>query len=91
MKKLTKAQKKTWDILKTDTQTVDFKKFREENDHIWLTKERKLLWVEDMDTNHIISCVNMLERCGQTDTRSYEGLCEELNRRYGDERWQYEN
>ena len=82
MKKLTKQQQKVWDILSTDTQTVDFKKFREENDHIWLTKERELLWIETMDTNHIVSAINMLERCGQTDTRSYTGLCKELNRRY---------
>ena len=91
MKKLTKEQKKVWDILSTDTQSVDFKKFREKNDHIWLTKERNLLWIEDMETSHIISCINMLERCDQSKTRAYDGLCNELNRRYSDERWQYEN
>ena len=89
--KLTKAQQKTWDILSTDIQHVDFKEFRNTHEHMWLTKERELLWVEDMETSHIISCVNMLERCDQTSTRAYNGLCNELNRRYGDERWQYEN
>jgi hypothetical protein len=82
LKKLTKQQQKTWDILSTDTQTVDFRKFREEHDHIWLTKERELLWVEDMDTNHIVSAINMLERCDQSNTRAYQGLCKELNRRF---------
>ena len=91
MKKLTKQQQKVWDILSTDPQTADFRKFREENDHIWLTKERELLWVETMETSHIISCVNMLERCGQSDTRAYEGLAKELTRRYGNERWMYED
>lgn len=87
MKKLTRAQQKTWDILSTDTQTADFRKFREENDHIWLTKERELLWVEDMDTNHIVSAINMLERCDQNNTRAYQGLCKELNRRYMENGW----
>jgi hypothetical protein len=91
MKKLTKSQQKTWDILSTDIQHVDFKEFRNTYEHMWLTKERELMWVEDMETNHIISCVNMLERCDQTSTRAYNGLCNELNRRYSDERWQYEN
>lgn len=91
MKKLTKAQKKTWDILSTDTQTVDFKKFREENDDFWLNEKRELIWLPSMETSHIINCINMLERCGQTDTKSYLGLCNELNHRYGNERWKYEN
>ena len=82
MKKLTKAQQKTWDILSTNTQSVDFKQFRKVYDHIWLTKERELLWVEDMETNHIVSCINMLERCDQTKTRAYQGLTKELNRRF---------
>lgn len=87
MKKLTQAQQKTWDILSTDTQTVDFKEFRKNNDYLWLTKERQLLWVEDMETDHIISCINMLERAGQADTRAYGGLTKELNRRYMENGW----
>lgn len=91
MPKLTKQQQKTWDILSTDIHSVDFKEFRKTHDHLWLTKERELLWVEDMETNHIVAAINMLERCDQSNTRAYEGLTKELNCRYGDERWQYEN
>ena len=91
MKKLTKQQQRTWDILSTDTQTADFKEFRKVYDHVWLTKERELLWVEDMETSHIVSCINMLERCDQMNTRAYQGLCKELTRRYGNERWIYED
>ena len=87
MKKLTKSQQKTWDILSTDIHSVDFKQFRKQYDHIWLSKERELLWVEDMDTNHIVSCINMLERCDQTKTRAYQGLTKELNRRFMEEGW----
>ena len=87
MPKLTKQQQKTWDILSTDTQRIDFRKFREEHDHIWLTKERELLWVEDMETNHIVSCINMLERCDQSNTPAYQGLTKELNRRFMEEGW----
>lgn len=86
MKKLTEEQQKTWDILSTDTQSVDFKKFREKNGRWWLTEKRELIWMPSMDTSHIINCINMLERCNQTDTKSYKGLCKELNRRYSDER-----
>ena len=87
MKKLTKEQQRTWDILSTDTQTVDFKEFRNKYDHLWLTIERQLIWIEDMETDHIISCINMLERSGQADTRAYRGLTKELNRRYTEEGW----
>ena len=87
MKKLTKQQQRTWDILSVDTQTADFKQFRQVYDHVWLNKERELLWVEDMETNHIVSCINMLERCDQNNTRAYQGLCKELNRRFMEEGW----
>lgn len=87
MKKLTKQQQKVWDILSTDTQTVDFKQFRKTHSHLWLTKERELLWVEDMETNHIVAAINMLERCDQNNTRAYQGLCKELNRRYMENGW----
>ena len=85
MKKLTKEQQKTWDILSTDTQTVDFKEFRKTYDHIWLNKERELMWVEDMETEHIINCINMLERNDQQYTAAYTGLTKEINRRYMEE------
>lgn len=89
MKSLSKQQQQVWDVLSTP-HNVDFKQFREEHDHIWLTKDRKIMYIEDMETSHIISCINMLERCGQMNTRAYDGLCNEINRRYGDDRWQYE-
>ena len=92
MKKLTKAQKETWDILCTDPQSVDFKKFRETFDEFWLTKERSVVSIRCMETEHIIKCINMLERCEQSDTRAYNGLTKELTRRViSDERWKYEN
>ena len=87
MKKLTKSQQKTWDILSTDTQSVDFKQFRKNNDYLWLTKERELMLINDMDTNHIVAAINMLERCDQSNTRAYQGLCKELNRRYMENGW----
>lgn len=90
MKKLTKHQQKTWDILSTPND-IDFKKFRETHDKTWLTKEREYLYIQDMTTDHIISCINMLERCGQDYTQAYDGLCKELTHRYGDERWKYED
>ena len=37
--------------------------------------------IEDMETDHIIKCINMLERNGQEYTRAYEGLCREINHR----------
>ena len=77
-------KKLVWDILSTDYHSVDFKKYRETHDWTWLTKDRKVLWIEDMETDHIISCINMLERVGQEYTKAYEGLTEEIHRRYKD-------
>lgn len=69
-----------WDILSTDT-NADFKKFREEHSRAWLTKERKITLIKNMETSHIISCVNMLERLDQQYTQAYKGLIEELQKR----------
>ena len=82
MKKLSKQKQKTWDILSTDTQTVEFKKFRELYGEFWLTEKRDVLLVSKMETSHVINAINMLERAGQTDTKSYLGLCKELTGRY---------
>ena len=69
-----------WDILSTPN-NADFKKFREEHSRAWLTKDRKILLIAHMETSHIISCVNMLERLEQHYTQAYEGLIEELQKR----------
>lgn len=71
-----------WDILSTPN-NADFKKFREEHDLAWLTKERKILLIKYMETSHIISCINMLERAEQQYTRAYNGLITELQKRGG--------
>jgi hypothetical protein len=89
-KKLSKKQKQVWTILSTPDD-IDFRKFREEHDDFWLTKEREVLHIGSMETKHVISAINMLERCGQSDTKAYDGLCSELTRRYGNDRWKYEN
>jgi hypothetical protein len=47
----------------------------------WLTKTRKVLLIKDMDTAHIISCVNMLERLEQQYILVYGGLIDELRKR----------
>lgn len=86
-----KSKQLVWDILSTP-RNVDFKRYRETHDKTWLTKEREYLYIQDMTTDHIISCVNMLERLEQDNTKAYEGLITELKRRYRDgERWEYEN
>jgi hypothetical protein len=36
-----------------------------------------------METDHIIKCVNMLERIGQADTQAYQGLIAEMQKRIG--------
>ena len=49
-----------WDILSTPD-NADFKNYRRQHRMTWLTKDRKILLIRDMETAHIISCVNMLE------------------------------
>lgn len=77
-----KEKKRVWTILSTPD-NIDFKKFREEHDDFWLNQKREILWIPSMETSHIISCINMLERCGQIDTKAYGGLIEELRKRGG--------
>jgi hypothetical protein len=77
---MNEEQQLAWDILSTPSY-ADFKEYRRTHRTTWLTKTRKILLISDMDTAHIISCVNMLERCGQNDTKAYGGLIEELRKR----------
>ena len=69
-----------WDILTTD-RNEDFKEYRRHHRTTWLTKEREILVIADMETSHIISCVNMLEQLDQQYTFAYGGLIEELRKR----------
>ena len=86
-----KNKQMVWDILSTPN-NEDFKKYRETHGVTWLTQKRDILWISDMETEHIISCINMLERAGQEYTQAYTGLTTELNLRYRDkERWRYED
>jgi len=71
-----------WDILSTPNNT-DFKNYRRQHRMTWLTKDRKILLIRDMETAHIISCVNMLEALGQEETLAYNGLIDELRKRGG--------
>lgn len=81
---MNKSKKFVWDILSTPN-NVDFKKYRETHDMTWLTQERRVVWIEDMETGHIISCINMLERLGQEYTAAYTGLVNELGTRHKDQ------
>lgn len=86
----THNKKLVWDILSTPN-NVDFKKYREEHDMTWLTQGRQVVWIEDMETKHIIACINMLERLGQEKTAAYDGLTNELSRRHTTEDlWEWE-
>jgi hypothetical protein len=69
-----------WDILSTPN-NADFKEYRRRHRKTWLTKDRKILLISDMETAHIISCINMLERLDQQYTFAYSGLIEELRKR----------
>jgi hypothetical protein len=69
-----------WDILSTPN-NADFKEYRRRHRTTWLTKDRKILLISDMETAHIISCINMLERLDQQYTFAYSGLIEELRKR----------
>ena len=75
-----KEKQLVWTILSTPND-IDFRKFREENNDFWLNQKREILWIPSMETSHLISCINMLERCGQIDTKAYRGLIEELRKR----------
>jgi hypothetical protein len=77
---MNEEQQLAWDILSTPSY-ADFKEYRRTHRTTWLTKTRKILLISDMDTAHIISCVNMLERLEQQYTFAYGGLIEELRNR----------
>jgi hypothetical protein len=77
---MTEEQQLAWDILSTSNH-ADFKEYRRTHRTTWLTKTRKILLISDMDTAHIISCINMLERLEQQYTFAYSGLIEELRKR----------
>jgi len=77
---MTEEQQVVWDILNTD-RNEDFKEYRRRHRTTWLTKEREILLMANMETSHIISCINMLERLDQQYTFAYSGLIEELRKR----------
>lgn len=77
---MTDEKQLAWDILSTPS-NADFKEYRTQHRDTWLTKERKILLIRDMETSHIISCINMLERLDQQDTLAYNGLIDELRKR----------
>ena len=69
-----------WDILSTPN-TADFKEYRMQHRKTWLTKDRKILLMRDMETKHLISCMNMLEALKQEYTEAYAGIIDELRKR----------
>jgi len=73
-------QQLVWDILSTPI-NADFTEYRKRHRTTWLTKERKIVLMSEMETSHIISCVNMLEALDQQYTFAYGGLIEELRTR----------
>ena len=77
---MTEEQQITWDILSTD-RNADFKEYRRTHRTTWLTKEREILVIADMETSHVIGCINMLEALDQQYTLAYGGLIEELRKR----------
>lgn len=91
-KKLSKDQKQMWVVLQCDIQTVEFGEFRKLYEDFWLTKERQLLMIENMESDHILNCIAMLERVDQQHTKAYEGLLREIYRRTNIklEGWKYD-
>jgi hypothetical protein len=77
---MTEEEQLAWDILSTPNH-ADFKEYRMVHSTTWLTKDRKILLMRDMETKHLISCVNMLEALRQEYTAAYEGLIDELRKR----------
>jgi hypothetical protein len=69
-----------WDILSTPN-NADFKEYRIQHRNTWLTKDRKILLMRDMETKHLISCMNMLEALKQEYTEAYAGIIDELRKR----------
>jgi hypothetical protein len=77
---MTDEKQLAWDILSTPDH-ADFKEYRRRHSTTWLTKDRRILLMRDMETAHIISCINMLEALDQQYTFAYGGLIEELRKR----------
>lgn len=74
-------QQAVWDRLCIPNPMNHFQQHRLNNDKLWLTKELKELIITKMKTSHILNCIGMLEKCNQTQTQAYRGLCAELARR----------
>lgn len=70
----------TWVILSTPDD-IGFREFREMHDKFWLTKDREILRISNMETSHINHCIDMLTRAGQRDTLAFNGLTKEIARR----------
>lgn len=79
MKKYTDADF-VWDILSTPLD-ADWDDFRYKHKDIWLTLDRKILRIKDMNSDHINSCIALLVRKGQQDSAAFYGLTTELARR----------
>lgn len=79
---MNKSKHHVWTILSTPD-NIEFRKFREEHDSVWLTKDRRILLISDMETSYIINCINMLEAVGQQNTLACAGLIDELKKRVG--------
>jgi hypothetical protein len=77
---MNQEQQLVWDILSTPND-VDFTEYRRRHRTTWLTKEREILLISDMETSHVISCINMLEALDQQYTFAYSGLIGELQTR----------
>ena len=77
---MTEDEQLMWDLLKA-APNADWVEFRKQHDRVWLTRERQLILIKNMQSDHILGCVNMLERLEQTDTKAYEGLIKELRKR----------
>ena len=77
---LTQEQAVVWEVLNARTD-IPHIEYRMRFGLTWLTKNREILRIDRMDTDHIIKCVNMLERAGQEKTRAYDGLIAEIKKR----------
>ena len=60
---------------------IDFLVYRKKYSKTWLTKERKILRIADMSTEHIASCIDLLRRFNQKNTKAYRGLVAEMRKR----------
>ena len=69
-----------WDVLKASPD-ADWVEFRKQHNRLWLTKDRRIVLIKNMQSDYILSCVNMLEALSQTNTAAYKGLIKELRQR----------